>query len=148
MGDKREMFQIFARRFGFLNKNCCDVGGIEISLIQSHILYEIDKHKNPSMAEIANELGVDITTFSRQIKSLEKEGLLTRTPSVQDKRIYILKLTTQGNFIAGSIAEQMNQYLEDVFSHMSSYEKEMVLNSIELLNNAMKKTDVCCKPMI
>ena len=147
MSDTREMFQVFARRFGFLNKNCCSVGGVELSLVQSHILYEIDKKKNSSMAEIAETLGLDITTFSRQIKTLEKENLLTKTPSDEDKRVYLLNLTTEGSFIVGAINEQMNQNLDEVFSTMSSFEKEMVLNSIQLLNQAMVKTSACCKPM-
>lgn len=147
MENKREIFHILTRRFGLLNKNCCSVGSFEISTIQSHILYEIDKQHAPSMQQIAETLAMDITTFSRQIQTLIKMELVRKTSSEQDKRVSILHLTTQGKFIATSIDESMNVYLDEVFSHMNDFEKETVLRSIQLLNDAMSKSTVCCTPI-
>jgi DNA-binding MarR family transcriptional regulator len=148
MEDLRELFQIMTRRFGLLNKNCCQIGGTDISLVQSHILYEILRKDRPSMQQVADALGMDITTFSRQIQTLIKMELVKKSPLSDDRRVSVLSLTTQGNFIAASIDAQMNQYLNEVFSHMSDFEKDMVINSIKLLNEAMSKSSVCCKPLI
>ncbi|MCH1626898.1 MarR family winged helix-turn-helix transcriptional regulator [Ferdinandcohnia quinoae] len=147
MENLREIFQVMTRRFGFLNKNCCSIGGCDISLIQSHILYEIDQQHNPSMQQIAETLGTDITTFSRQVQSLVKMKLVKKTPDTDDRRIYILSLTTEGKFIATSIDEQMNTFLNEVFSHMNEFEKETVIRSIRLLNDAMEKSSMCCAPL-
>ncbi|MET3698484.1 DNA-binding MarR family transcriptional regulator [Bacillus oleivorans] len=140
----RELFQIMTRRFGFLNKNCCSTGGYEISLIQSHILYEIDRQHKPSMQQIAEILGTDITTFSRQVQSLVKMNLVKKTPDPDDRRVHILSLTTEGKYIATVIHEQMNAYLKEVFSHMNEFERETVIRSIKLLNEAMGKSNMCC----
>ncbi|MGM9987588.1 MAG: MarR family winged helix-turn-helix transcriptional regulator, partial [Bacillaceae bacterium] len=140
----RELFQVFSRRFGFLNKNCCQAGGHDISLVQSHILYEIDRQHNPSIQQVADTLGTDITTFSRQVQSLMKINLVTKKTDSKDRRISILFLTEEGKEVADSIDKQMNQYLDEVFSHMSQDEKEMVLRSIQLLNKSMAKTNKCC----
>lgn len=148
MDNKRELFQILTRRFGLLNKNCCSVGAIDISTIQSHIIYEIDKNPASSMQQIADILAVDITTFSRQIQTLIKMELVKKSPSPSDKRVYLLSLTTQGKFIATTIDQSMNDYLEEVFSHMNDFEKETVLRSIQLLNQAMAKSTVCCTPLL
>ncbi len=148
MENKRELFQVLTRRFGLLNKNCCAVSGIEISSVHSHILYEIDKQHEPTMQQIAESLAIDVTTFSRQIQTLIKMGLVTKTPSLEDKRFYILTLTTEGKFIATSIEKSMNTYLDEVFSHMNEFEQETVLRSIKLLNNAMAKSSVCCTPFL
>ncbi|UFU00380.1 MarR family winged helix-turn-helix transcriptional regulator [Radiobacillus kanasensis] len=148
MEDTRELFQVMTRRFGFLNKNCCSVGGADISVVQSHILYEIDKHQSPSVQTISSILGMDITTFSRQIQSLVKMGLVKKTPLPEDRRIHILSLTTEGTYVAASIDAQMKEYLNEVFSHMSEFEKNAVLQSIKVLNNAMAKSTVCCKPLL
>ncbi|MBG9585969.1 MarR family winged helix-turn-helix transcriptional regulator [Cytobacillus firmus] len=147
MENLRSLFQVMTRRFGLLNKNCCSVGGCDISLIQSHILYEIDNQHNPSMQQIADTLGTDITTFSRQVQSLVKMNLVKKTPDPDDKRISILSLTDEGRFIAGSIDQQMNAFLHEVFSQMNEFEKETVIRSIHLLNNAMAKSNACCKPI-
>ncbi|MGD6792622.1 MarR family winged helix-turn-helix transcriptional regulator [Metabacillus indicus] len=144
MENTRELFQIMTRRFGLLNKNCCTAGGTEISLIQSHILYEVDKMTRPSMQETAEVLGTDITTFSRQVQSLVKLNLLKKTPHPDDRRVHILSLTTEGKYVAATIDHQMNTYLDEVFSHMNEFEKETVIRSIKLLNEAMAKSSVCC----
>ncbi|WP_066290473.1 MarR family winged helix-turn-helix transcriptional regulator [Bacillus sp. FJAT-29937] len=144
MENPRELFQVMTRRFGLLNKNCCSVGGCDISLIQSHILYEIDNQHEPSMQQIADTLGTDITTFSRQVQSLVKLNLVKKTPHSDDKRVYILSLTVEGKYVATTIDQQMNEYLNDVFSNMNEFEKETVIRSIKLLNEAMAKTSHCC----
>lgn len=140
----RELFQIMTRRFGFLNKNCCSVGGYNLSLIQSHILYEIDRQHNPSIQQIAETLGTDITTFSRQVQSLININLVKKTPNPNDRRVHILSLTTEGVYVATMIDEQMNSFLNEVFFHMNDFEKETVIRSIKFLNDAMAKSSICC----
>lgn len=144
MENVRELFQIMTRRFGFLNKNCCSAGGCDISLIQSHILYEIDRQHKPSIQKVAEALGTDITTFSRQVQSLIKMKLVKKTPDPDDRRVNLLSLTTEGKYVAASIDQQMNDYLNEIFSHMNDFEKDTVIRSIKLLNEAMAKSDQCC----
>ncbi|MBO0959964.1 MarR family transcriptional regulator [Neobacillus sp. MM2021_6] len=148
MENLRELFQVMTRRFGLLNKNCCQVGGNDISLVQSHILYELHRKDRPSMQQVADALGIDITTFSRQIQTLVKEELVKKTPLPEDKRVSQLTLTTQGRDVAAKIDADMNQYLNEVFANMSEFEREMVIKSVKLLNEAMSKSTVCCKPFI
>lgn len=144
MENLRDMIQIMTRRFGVLNKVCCTAGGLDISLIQSHILYEIDKQHKPNMQQVADTLGTDITTFSRQIQTLVKMKLVQKTPDPSDRRIYVLSLTVEGKFIAESIDQQMNAYLTEVFSHMNEFEQQTVIRSIQLLNDCMAKSKSCC----
>lgn len=146
MENTRELLQIMTRRLGLLNKNCCTVDGHDVSPIQSHILYEIDRQHKPSMQQIADTLGTDITTFSRQIQTLIKMNLVAKTPDPSDRRVYTLSLTDEGKLAATKIDKQMNDYLNEVFSYMSAYEKEAVIRSITLFNNAMAKSSKCCFP--
>lgn len=143
----REMFQIMSRRLGLLNKNCCTTGGVEVSLAQSHILYELDRQHQPSMQQVADTLGIDITTFSRQIQSLVKQRLVKKSPSPDDGRVYLLRLTPEGKFIATTIDQQMNAFFNDVFEKMNAFERETVIRSILLLNESMSKSPLCCKPV-
>lgn len=147
MENKRELFQSMVKRFGLLNKNCCTVEDVEISLVQSHILYEIDRREWPSMQQVADALATDLSTFSRQVQSLIKMGLVTKVPSSADKRISVLGLTQEGQKVALAIQRDMEAHLDEIFSHMTEFEQDMVLQSIKLLNEAMAKSSVCCKPM-
>src|SRR5512136_2544161 len=97
MESVREALQIFARRFGLLNASCCDeCCGKQISMVQSQVLFEIRRKGSPSMQQVAEELGMDVTTFSRQAKSLEGKGLIVRRMSPEDRRVNILGLTDEG----------------------------------------------------
>ena len=144
----RGMFQMVVRRFGFLNDQCCEsCCGQEVSTMQSHILYEISRQMNPSIQDVANALGLDITTFSRQVKALVEKGLVKKTPNPSDNRVYILSLTEKGTTVEESINNEMNTYLNKILSHLSDYEKESVIRSIKLLDDAMRKSDdYCCSP--
>ena len=142
-----ELLQVMARQFGFLNKSCCTIGSTEISLIQSQILFEVNRQHEPSMQQIADTLGVDITTFSRQIQTLVNNMLVKKTPSLGDPRVYILSLTVEGKFVAGAIDKMMTDYLDEVFSFMNEFEKDTVLRSIQLLNESMRKSKLCCTPL-
>ncbi|GIP53893.1 MarR family winged helix-turn-helix transcriptional regulator [Paenibacillus vini] len=147
MENTRELFQIMTRQFALLNKNCCSVGSLDISPVQSHILFEVSRQHKPSMQEIAETLGTDITTFSRQVQSLMKLNLLQKTPDSTDRRVYTLSLTTEGQIVADSIERQMNDYLDEVFSHLTVFEKETVLRSVRLFNEALAKLEMNCNPV-
>ncbi|ASA19871.1 MarR family winged helix-turn-helix transcriptional regulator [Paenibacillus donghaensis] len=147
MDNARELLQIMTRRLGLLNKTCCSVGGCDLTTTQSHLLYEIDRQHNPSMQQVAETLGTDITTFSRQVQSLMKMKLVQKTPDPSDRRVYTLSLTPEGKMIATTIDQQMNEYLDEAFSHMSEFEKETLLRSIHLFNEAMGKSSKCCAPV-
>ncbi|WP_334074478.1 MULTISPECIES: MarR family winged helix-turn-helix transcriptional regulator [Paenibacillus] len=140
MENTRELLHMLTRRFGVLSKNCCTAGGAEISLVQSHILYEVSRRHKPSMQEIADALGTDITTFSRQVQSLVKMKLLKKNPDAGDRRVYNLSLTAEGQFIAASIDAQMAETFEEIFLHLTEFEKETILRSVRLLNEAMGKS--------
>lgn len=142
--DLRGLFQLLTRRFGLLNKNCCNAEGIEVSLVQSHILYEIDRQNNSSIQQIAETLGTDITTFSRQIQSLIKLNLVTKMQDAEDRRISILSLTEKGLRVNQTIDQQMNDYLNEIFKTMNEFEMDSVVRSLKLLNDRMLKSSVCC----
>ncbi|AIQ11910.1 MarR family winged helix-turn-helix transcriptional regulator [Paenibacillus durus] len=147
MENARELFQIMTRRLGLLNKDCCSVGGSNLSLAQSHLLHEVERRNNPSMQQVAETLGTDVTTFSRQVQSLIKMDLVKKTPDPSDRRVFTLSLTEEGKRIAATIDQQMNSYLDEVFSYMTEFEKETVLRSVQLFNEAMGKSSRCCAPV-
>lgn len=144
----RNVFQLIVRRFGFLNEQCCeDCCGNDISLIQSHILYEISRQNQPSMQEVAGALGMDITTFSRQVKTLVERDLVKKTPHPNDNRVNLLSLTSKGIKTEQKINDEMNKYLKQILSHLTDFERETVIRSMGLLDDALKKSLTnCCPP--
>ena len=131
---------MFTRRFGLLNASCCDeCCGEQVSMAQSHILHEIRRAGNPAMQQVAEELGVDITTFSRQAKKLALKRLVARRISPDDRRVTLLGLTAEGARVLTQIDLYMAERLKRVFAEMSVFEREAVLRSLELLNQAVAR---------
>jgi len=140
----REKLQIFVRRFGLLNASCCDeCCGEQVSMAQGHILFEIRRKGAPSMQQVAEELGMDVTTFSRQAKSLEARGLISRRVSPDDRRVCLLGLTVAGEDVLARIDHYMAEKIEHIFAAMTTFERETVIRSLELLNDAVAKGGYC-----
>ncbi|MFD6843717.1 MarR family winged helix-turn-helix transcriptional regulator, partial [Bacillus cereus] len=130
----RQMLQILIRRFGLLEKEgaqCCGV-----SLIQSHILFEVQRQKNPSLNELASSLGLDNSTLSRHIQGLVNKDLVERTQSPTDRRYLSITLTPEGEKYENEIGKQMNTYIEEILSNVPKEKRMQVLESIDLILEA------------
>jgi DNA-binding MarR family transcriptional regulator len=156
MESVRVKLQIFVRRFGLLNASCCDeCCGEQVTMAQSHILFEVRRANSPSMQQVAEELGMDVTTFSRQAKSLEAKGLISRQVSPEDRRVALLGLTAAGEEVLARIDRFMADRIERIFTSMTPFERATVVGSLGLLNDALTKgvcsgsqsddTVACCK---
>ncbi|MFZ4855600.1 MAG: MarR family winged helix-turn-helix transcriptional regulator [Desulfuromonadaceae bacterium] len=138
----RDELQLFVRRFGLLNAACCDeCCGEQVSIVQSHILFEVRRVGAPSMQQVADELGVDITTFSKQVKLLESRGLVSKSVAPDDRRVSLLGLTDNGRQVLGQIDRYMETRVEQIFSVMTPFERDVVTNSLALLNGAIARID-------
>jgi DNA-binding MarR family transcriptional regulator len=85
------------------------------------------------MQRVAEELGVDITTFSRQIKALSEKGLILRRVSPGDRRVNLLDLTEEGLVMLERIDIYLDEKLEQVFSPLTKFERDCVSRSINLV---------------
>lgn len=140
----REKLQVFTRRFGLLNASCCEeCCGEEVSLVQSHILFEIRRMGSPSIQQVADELGMDVTTFSRQVKNLEAKKLVVRRVAPEDRRVNLLGLTEEGARVLKQIDRHMADRIKQIFSFMTPFERESVIRSLALLNEAVARTGCC-----
>ena len=138
----RDELQLFVRRFGLLSASCCDeCCGVQVSIVQSHILFEVRRAGAPSMQQVADELGVDITTFSKQVKLLESRDLVSKSVAPADRRVNLLGLTDSGRLVLGQIDRYMEARVEQIFSVMSPFEREVVTSSLALLNGAIARVD-------
>jgi DNA-binding MarR family transcriptional regulator len=140
----RETLQLLVRRFGLFQKEgaqCCGV-----SVMQSHILYELRKRPNQSLLDLAGILGVDTSTLSRQIQQLVELGLVNRTPDPKDRRYVLLSLTQAGEKMDSDIANQMTDYIRNLLKFIPEEKHQQVKESLELLCAAMRQSPDCCTP--
>lgn len=135
--DVRSLLHALYKKYEILQKNGCRLCEIDLSLAHSDILYEINKHQQPSMHQIAEILGVDITTFSRQIQTLIKAGLVKKSTNPEDKRMFFLSLTEEGEQAAAKIDSNLNKRLDDLLKQLSDFERNTVIHSLQILTKVM-----------
>lgn len=89
----RRFSRFYTRRIGVLQEALL---GTDLSLPEGRVIYEIALSEHTTATELANDLGLDGGYMSRLLKSLERRGLVARSPSESDARQSILTLTAKG----------------------------------------------------
>ena len=89
----RRFNRFYTRQIGLLRKSYL---GSPYSLTEARVLYELAQHKDVTAVELARNLDFDAGYLSRVLMRFEKRGLLSRTPSLYDRRQANLTLTAKG----------------------------------------------------
>jgi DNA-binding MarR family transcriptional regulator len=139
--DLREVLQLLVRKFGLLQKdgaNCCG-----ISVVQSHILYELKKYPHIALNDLAHNLSTDTSTISRQIQQLVELDMVLRTPDPKDRRYVALSLTTEGEEQHQAISVTMDEYIQGILHLIPEDKRDNVIESLGLLSQAMSQRENC-----
>ena len=89
----RRFNRFYTRQIGLLRKSYL---GSPYSLTEARVLYELAQRKDVTAVELARSLDFDAGYLSRVLARFEKHGLLSRTPSLYDRRQADLSLTAKG----------------------------------------------------
>ncbi|MDM4206792.1 MarR family winged helix-turn-helix transcriptional regulator [Klebsiella spallanzanii] len=89
--------------------------GVQLDQILFPLLVAIGRRGPVGIVELADSLGRDYTTVSRQVKKLEAQGLALKQPNAKDRRISEVSLSETGqamiNRISVARTRLMNQVL-------------------------------------
>lgn len=123
-------FQIFEREqirvHGFTNSQC-------------YLLLEIHKHQTLSINEISEKMRLEISTITRIMNNLVRDGLVLRNRSTYDKRVVEAVLTEKGKEVALRLQTSIGNYYKDVISNLPSGHVREVMGTVELLVTALEK---------
>lgn len=105
----KSAWQIISRMY---NAEAAQYGG---SIAIGHFLLNIDSDEGAYASDIAPKLGMESTSLSRIIKTLEEEKLITKKADKEDKRKVKLLLTAKGKEnkeLAKKIVRNFNMEIE------------------------------------
>lgn len=106
---------------------------------QSRILILLSEEGPITQSELTERLGVQPGSASEVIGKLESAGLITRTPSEQDRRTSDIRLTEAGKVKAKEVAEQRKQRHTEMFSCLSEEDKADLLMLLEKVNHEWRR---------
>ncbi|MEY2855258.1 MAG: hypothetical protein RL030_2390 [Pseudomonadota bacterium] len=107
-----------------------------LTAVQWAPLMIISRGGNPTAASLARDLNTDTGAMTRMLDRLEAKGLLTRSRSVQDRRVVVLTLTDQGRELTTRIPHHLarvyNQHLTgfttDEFLQLKVFLRRIIAN--------------------
>lgn len=102
---------------------------------QKRVLIILRESGSMTQRELTERMGIQPGSASEVIGKLESAGLIERKPSQQDRRTTDITLTELGKIQANEAANQRERRHSDMFSCLSSEEKNILLSLTEKLNS-------------
>jgi DNA-binding MarR family transcriptional regulator len=131
----KSKLRLVGQRIGNRFKNeivCCGV-----SLAQCHVLIELDQQCCCSLKALAEALGLDISTLSRTVDTLVKEGYVKREENPSDRRSINLTLSEKGREKTNYINTKSDEYYKEVLELIPAEKHALVIETMEWLGRAM-----------
>ena len=110
-----------------------EAAGVDLDRALFPLLARIDRLGPIGIVELAELVGRDHTTVSRQITKLESLGLVARAPSPQDGRIRAVVVTEQGGVMTAALDAARQKIIEKM---LGDWEKDDVRTLARLLRRA------------
>lgn len=96
-----------------------------LSLTQLRLL-GILRDRSPSMAAIADHLGLDRSSVSGLVDRAERRGLVSRRTSADDARVTIIDLTAGGLELAEELAATVGGRIEALLEGLTAAERHQL----------------------
>ncbi len=97
--------------------------GVVVSQPGVTLLRRIDDAGPSSLGELARLTHMDPAAAGRQVRQLEEEGLVRRSPSAADGRVTVVELTPRGRAVSRRITRVRDQHMADVLTQWSSRDR-------------------------
>ncbi len=139
----RESTRLLLRKLGIFERDealCCGV-----TYAQCHAVVEVGRKETLSLNELAELLNLDKSTVSKTVDQLVKNGIMLREPGQKDRRYVTLTLTTEGDELFQSIEKRMEAYFTKILDSIPDNKREQVIEGIQILSDAIQKTECWCK---
>lgn len=117
------------------------IGADHLSLPQLHLLQLITLNGAHQIGQIADFLGVSPPAATKNVDKLERLGLVTRTPSQDDRRATLLASSPKGRRLVRRFQTLKLKRLEPVLDAFSSEELAQLARLLEKFSIALIRSD-------
>ena len=111
--------------------------GIPISKLQFVFLRIISGNNEQPQSNLAELTGRDKTTFTRNIKTLERKNLVVRTSSSTDKRVKLVCITPKGQELVNKALPFIGEMVAEVEAELSEVERTVFLETLNKIKNKL-----------
>jgi DNA-binding MarR family transcriptional regulator len=116
---------------------------------QFETLRAVESTGNPSMSALSAALGVDLSTMSRNVSVLQREGYVGRSRNADDSRIVTVALTRKGANALETLRCDEKDVMAKLYNRIPFAKRAAALEGLELVRTALEiesgvVADVAC----
>jgi DNA-binding MarR family transcriptional regulator len=116
------------------------LSGVPLTRSGSAVLSTVERGGPIAVSDLADRLGVDQSTASRQIKPLEERGLIRRTSDPADRRSSLLSITAAGRRVRSRVRETVRADIDTALREWSPAECERLGVLLDRFGDALRAT--------
>lgn len=110
----------------------------DLSVTEMHTLEAIGMYTQRTMTEVAQDLKITVGTLTTAINKLIKKDYVARKRIEEDRRVVLVELTKKGK-LAYRVHEKFhNDMITATIDGLSEGEEEVLISSLEKLNDFFK----------
>ena len=118
---------------------------LNITGSQGYTLLAVPDGETISMNDLSLRMKLASSTMTRMVDQLVQKGLVDRFPDTEDRRVVRVRLTGQGAQAKQQLQETLQIFFTRVLQEISENEREVLMRSLETLNQAIRSTlNACC----
>lgn len=107
--------------------------GARFSVTQARIIYEVARNGGVTASRLAKSLGVDSGYLSRILSGFERDGLLQRSRSKQDRRQWTLELTSAGKREFKVLNSRTQTQIEDALRALTPGQQTDLIRAMRII---------------
>ena len=132
----RAFNRFYTNVIGLLDQHFLDS---PFSLTEGRVLYEIYTTGECSAKEIRKSILIDEGYLSRILDNFVKQGLIRKTRSPEDGRLWLILPTERGKREFASLNQSSNRLISRLIETLSEEERADLLNKMEGIRTLLEK---------
>ena len=114
----------------------------ETTMATGFALLSIDPENGTPSTSLGPKMGMEATSLSRTLKTMEEKGLIVRKPNPEDGRGVLIHLTDFGKEKRAYSREKVLTFNETIKANVSSEELESFYKVAEVINNMISNKQI------
>jgi len=113
--------------------------GINLTGPQGMLVGILSQHGKMKISELSEKMGFSNSTISGIVDRLEKQGLVTRTRSEEDRRVVYVQITAD---LQENVKERFDQFekkIADIMNETTQEEIDRIFEGLNLLKELMER---------
>jgi DNA-binding MarR family transcriptional regulator len=131
-------FAALMRGLKDLNAHALEASGLRLEAAGAHALGRLELMGPSRLTDLAAALGLDPSSVSRQVSSLERAGLVAREPDPSDRRATRLALTSHGRDVIATLREARTRALVRVTPGWADTDLDELADRLARLNTDLE----------